>query len=57
MSASGNFVGTQVRVTLTYAGKPLSNGVLHGWGNGMMMSSKGDIASYTGEVIGKIDSS
>jgi hypothetical protein len=57
VSASGNFVGTQVRVTLTYTGKPVSNGVLHGWGNGIMMSSEGDIASYTGEAIGKIDSS
>ncbi len=57
VSATGNFVGSQVRVTLTYVGKPLSNGVLHGWGNGVIISSEGDMATYTGEAIGKIDSS
>jgi len=57
VSATGNFVGLQVRVTLTYVGKPVSSGVLHGWGNGVIMSSEGEMATYTGEAIGKIDSS
>lgn len=57
VSATGNFVGSQVHVTLTYVGKAVSNGVLHGWGNGVMMSIDGDLATYTGEAIGKIDSS
>jgi hypothetical protein len=57
VSATGNLAGSQVRVTLTYMGKPVSNGVLHGLGNGVVMSMEGDVASYTGEAIGKIDSS
>ena len=57
VSAIGNLVGSKVHVTLTYMGKSISNGVLHGWGNGVVMSTEGDVASYTGEAIGKIDSS
>jgi hypothetical protein len=57
VSATGNLAGSQVRVMLTYMGKSVSNGVLHGWGNGVVMSKEGDVASYTGEAIGKIDSS
>lgn len=57
VSATGNLAGSQVRAMLTYMGKPVSNGVLHGWGNGVVMSKEGDVASYTGEAIGKIDSS
>ena len=50
-------MAAKVRVMLTYMGKSLSNGVLHGWGNGVVMSKERDMASYTGEAIGKIDSS
>jgi hypothetical protein len=57
VSATGNLAGSQVRVMLTYMGKSVSIGVLHGWGNGVVMSKEGDVASYTGEAIGKIDSS
>jgi hypothetical protein len=57
VSTTGNLAGSQVRVMLTYMGKSVSNGVLHGWGNGVVMSKEGDVASYTGEAIGKIDSS
>jgi hypothetical protein len=32
VSATGNLAGSQVRVMLTYMGKSVSNGVLHGWG-------------------------
>jgi hypothetical protein len=42
---------------LTYIGKSVSNRVLHCWGSGVVMSTEGDVASYTGEAIGKIDSS
>jgi hypothetical protein len=35
----------------------VTKGVLHGWGNGVMITAEGDVASYTGEAIGKIDSS
>jgi hypothetical protein len=57
VSATGNLAGSQVRVMLTYMGKSVSIGVLHGWGNGVVMSKEGDVVSYTGEAIGKIDSS
>ncbi len=57
VSASGMFAGAQVRVTLTYRGRPLSDRLLHGGGNGVLMSAEGDMAAYTGEAIGKIDSS
>jgi len=57
VSATGNLAGSQVRVMLTYMDKSVSNGVLHGWENGVVMSKEGDVVSYTGEAIGKIDSS
>lgn len=57
VAASGNFAGSQVNVTLTYTSKLVTNGVLHGWGNGVMMTTEGDMATYTGEAIGKNDSS
>jgi hypothetical protein len=49
--------GSQVNVTLTYTSKLVTNRVLDGWGNGVMMTTEGDMATYTGEAIGKIDSS
>jgi hypothetical protein len=36
---------------------PSSNGVLHGVGNGIIMTSDGQMATYTGEGIGRFDSS
>lgn len=57
VSATGTLAGTQVNITLTYVGKPISKGIFHGQGNGIVMTNEGDIASYTGEAIGKIDSS
>lgn len=57
VAATGNFVGSQVHVTLTFKSKLVSNGVLHGWGNGVMMTTERHMATYTGEAIGKIDSS
>ena len=57
VAANGNFVGSQVNVTLTYTSKLVTNGVVYGWGNGVLMTTDGDTATYTGEAIGKIDSS
>lgn len=34
-----------------------SNGILHGIGNGIVMTADGEMATYTGEGIGRIDSS
>jgi hypothetical protein len=39
VAANGNFVGSQVNVTLTYTSKLVTNGVLHGWGNGVLMTT------------------
>lgn len=57
VAASGSIRGIQVRETLTYLGRPRSKGVLHGIGNGIMMTADGDMATYTGEGIGGIDPS
>ena len=35
--------GTQVTETLTYVASQTSKGVLHGIGNGLIMSTEGDI--------------
>jgi hypothetical protein len=55
VSATGTVGGTQVHVLLTFMGKIISIGVFHGQENGIVMSN-GNTASYTGEAIGKIDS-
>jgi hypothetical protein len=57
VSASGSLKGVQVNETLTYVASPSSNGVLHGVGNGIIMTSDGQMAIYTGEGIGRFDSS
>jgi len=57
ISASGTLRGTQVTETLTYVASQTSKGVLHGIGNGLIMSTEGDMITYTGEGIGKFDSS
>jgi hypothetical protein len=57
VSASGNLRGAQVTETLTYVASRTSKGVLHGVGNGVIMSTEGELVTYTGEGIGKLDSS
>jgi hypothetical protein len=57
VSASGTLKGVQVTETLTYMASPSSQGVLHGVGNGIIQSSDGEIATYTGEGIGRYDAS
>jgi hypothetical protein len=57
ISATGNLRGTQVTETLTYVASQTSKGVLHGVGNGVIMSTEGELVTYTGEGIGKFDSS
>jgi hypothetical protein len=54
--ASGNLRGAQVTETLTYVASQTSKGVLHGIGNGLIMSTEGELITYTGEVIGKFES-
>jgi hypothetical protein len=57
VSASGTLKGVEVTETLTYMASPPSQGVLHGVGNGIIQSSDGEIATYTGEGIGRYDAS
>ena len=50
--------GTQVNETLTFMAKPTTSpGVLHGVGQGVLMAGQSEIASYTGEGIGRLTSS
>jgi len=56
ISASGNLRGAQVTETLTYVASQTSKGVLHGIGNGLIMSTEGELITYTGEGIGKFES-
>jgi hypothetical protein len=55
--ATGSFKGVKVTETLTYVTNSVSKGVLRGVGNGIITTDDGDIATYTGEGIGKYDSS
>src|SRR5919204_6441828 len=58
VSASGTVKGTQVNETLTFMAKPTTSpGVLHGVGQGVLMAGQSEIASYTGEGIGRLTSS
>lgn len=55
--ASGSLKGVQVTEALTYMANTTSKGILHGVGNGIMTTQEGDVATYTGEGIGKFDGS
>lgn len=57
VSSSGNIRGTQVTQVLTFVGRPPSEGVLHGIGMGMTMAGGSNVATFTGEAVGKSDSS
>ena len=56
VAASGNLKGIQASETITFMAKVTSNGILHGVGNGIVMTADGEMATYTGEGIGRIDS-
>jgi hypothetical protein len=59
VSVSGSMKGTQVKETLTFEGKPTttSKGVLHGKGKGVIMAGESELATYTGEGVGRPSSS
>jgi hypothetical protein len=57
VSSSGNVRGTQVTQVLTFIGRPPLEGVLHGIGMGMTMAAGSDIATFTGEAVGRFGSS
>jgi len=58
VSVSGNLMGAQVKETLTFIGRPTNtSGVIHGIGKGIVMAGESELATYTGEGIGRVESS
>lgn len=55
VSASGSARGTQVNESITYVAKPVSSGVLHGKGRGVIMAGNSEMATLEGEGIGRIN--
>ncbi len=53
-SVSGNFTGTDVTEILTFVGTPSGTGVMHAVGRGIIMTKDGEMATYTGEGVGRI---
>jgi len=54
VEVTGNFKGIEVTETLTFIGTPRGTGVLHGVGKGIIMTRDGEMATYTGEGVGRI---
>jgi hypothetical protein len=57
VAINGTYKGTQVNETLTFVGSPISEGVFHGEGKGIIVTTEGEMATYTGEGVGRISSS
>jgi len=57
ISAKGSAKGIQVNESLTYVARPSSPGILHGEGQGVLMSEDSEMVTYTGEGIGRITQS
>jgi hypothetical protein len=58
VSVSGSLKGAQVKETLTFIGRPTNtSGIIHGKGIGVIMAGESELATYTGEGIGRIDPS
>jgi hypothetical protein len=56
--ASGSINGVQVKVILTYVGKPTNTkGIFHGKGKAVVTAEGSEVATYTGEGIGRHDNS
>ena len=56
VSSMGTLNGVQVTETLTFVSGPTSKGVIHGIGKGVINTKDGQIATFTGEGIGRFDS-
>ncbi|MBE0522993.1 MAG: hypothetical protein IBX40_01435 [Methanosarcinales archaeon] len=50
----GEFLGTKVKVVLTYLSDMRPNGVLYAYGNGIVMSEGGDGATFRAQGVGKL---
>ena len=57
VSSTGTLRGVPVTELLTYIAGPTSKGVIHGIGKGVINTQDGDIATFTGEGIGRFDTS
>jgi hypothetical protein len=57
VAINGTYRGTQVNETLTFVGSPTTTGVIHGEGKGIIMTTEGEMATYTGQGVGRISSS
>ena len=60
VAASGTMKGVQVQEMLTFVGVPTAEkGVIHGIGKGVVMATGGEseMVTYSGEGIGRLDSS
>jgi len=55
VSSTGTLSGVPVTELLTYIAGPTSKGVIHGIGKGVINTQDGDIATFTGEGIGRFD--
>ena len=56
VAVKGTYKGTQVHETLTFVGSPISAGVFHGEGKGLIMTTDGEMATYAGQGVGRISS-
>ena len=56
MSSIGTLRGISVKETLTYVAGPRSKGVIHGIWKGVINTEDGEIVTFTGEWIGRFDS-
>ena len=54
ISAKGSADGIQINEILSFVYRPSSQGVLHGEGQGVLMSGELEMATFTAEGIGKI---
>ena len=58
VSVGGSLKGAQIKETLTFIGRPTNtSGIIHGKGIGVIMAGESELATYTGEGIGRIDHS
>jgi hypothetical protein len=51
---TGSIMGTPATEMETVVGIPTSPGVIHSEGQGVLMSGDSEMATYTGEAIGKV---
>jgi hypothetical protein len=52
--ASGSVRGTQANENITFVAKPVSPGVLHGKGCGVIMAGNSEMATVEAEAIGRM---